>query len=98
VSVDKREENKLLIFERKGLRTICGPKIENGVYRRKYNQELDKEFNSSNALNDKQITLRWSHDQNTQRPTTKNSIQSKNKWKEKPRKTEIQVSGWGKQR
>jgi hypothetical protein len=32
----KREENQLLVFERKVLRTICGPKIENGVYRRRY--------------------------------------------------------------
>jgi hypothetical protein len=47
----KRKENQLLVFERKVLRTICGSKIENGVYRRKYNHELDKEFNSSNALN-----------------------------------------------
>jgi hypothetical protein len=30
----KREENQLLVFERNVLRTICGPKIENGVYRR----------------------------------------------------------------
>jgi hypothetical protein len=36
----KREENSLLVFERKVLRTICGPKIENGVYRRRYNHEL----------------------------------------------------------
>jgi hypothetical protein len=41
----------VLIFERKVLRTICGPKIENCVYRRRYNHELDKEFNSPNALN-----------------------------------------------
>jgi hypothetical protein len=33
----KKEENQLLVFERKVLRTICGPKIENGVYRRRYN-------------------------------------------------------------
>jgi hypothetical protein len=36
----KREENQLLVFERKVLRTICGPKIENGVFRRRYNNEL----------------------------------------------------------
>jgi hypothetical protein len=42
----KREENQLLDFEKKVLRTICGPKIKNCVYRRRYNQELDKEFNS----------------------------------------------------
>jgi hypothetical protein len=47
----KREENQLLVFERKVFRTICGPKIENGVYRRRYKHELDKEFNSPNALN-----------------------------------------------
>jgi hypothetical protein len=47
----KREETQLLVFERKVLRTICGPKIENGVYRRRNNHELDKEFNSPNAPN-----------------------------------------------
>jgi hypothetical protein len=41
----------LLVFERKVLRTIFYPKIENSVYRRRYNHELDKEFNSPNALN-----------------------------------------------
>jgi hypothetical protein len=68
-----REENQLLVFERKVLRTICGPKIENGVYRRRYNHELDKEFDSHE---DKQIALRWSHDQKTRRTTTKSFIQS----------------------
>jgi hypothetical protein len=47
----KREENQLLVFERKVLRTKCGSNIEYGVYRRRYNHELDKEFNSPNALN-----------------------------------------------
>jgi hypothetical protein len=47
----KREENQLLEFERKVLRTIYGPKIENGVYRRRCNHELDKEFDSPNAPN-----------------------------------------------
>jgi hypothetical protein len=35
VGVDQREENQLLVFERKVFRTICGPKIENGVYMRR---------------------------------------------------------------
>jgi hypothetical protein len=39
----KMEENQLLVFERKVLRTICGLKIENGVYRRRYNHELERE-------------------------------------------------------
>jgi hypothetical protein len=47
----KREKNQFLVFEKKVFRTICGPQIENGVYRRKYNHELDKEFDSPNALN-----------------------------------------------
>jgi hypothetical protein len=47
----KREGNQLLVFETKVLRTICCPEIENGVYRRRYNHELDKEFDSPNALN-----------------------------------------------
>jgi hypothetical protein len=47
----KREENQLLVFERKVLRTICGPKIANGVYRRRYNHELDRKFDSPNTLN-----------------------------------------------
>jgi hypothetical protein len=44
----KREENQLLVFERKVLRTICGPKIENGVNRRRYNYD---NFDSPNVLN-----------------------------------------------
>jgi hypothetical protein len=47
---------------------------------------------------DKQIARRWSHDQKTRRPTTKSSIQSQTQRKEKSRKTEIQVGGWGEQR
>jgi hypothetical protein len=47
----KKEENQLLVFERKVLRTICDPKIENGVYRRRYNYELEREFDSPNTLN-----------------------------------------------
>jgi hypothetical protein len=45
----KKEENQLLVFERKVLQTICGPKIENGVYRTRCNHELDKKFDSPNA-------------------------------------------------
>jgi hypothetical protein len=91
----KREENQLLVFERKVLRTICYPKIENAVYiyRRKYNHELDKEFNSPNALNVTNTSrLRyaiWSHDKKTPRPNTKSSIQSQTQCKEKSKKTVI---------
>jgi hypothetical protein len=47
----KRKENPLLVFERKVLRTICGPNIENAGHRRRYKHELEKEFDSPNALN-----------------------------------------------
>jgi hypothetical protein len=81
----KREENQLLVFERKVLRTICGSKIVNRVYRRRYNHKLDKVLIIPNAL------------QKTRRPTTKSSIQSQTQWNEKSRKTEIQVGGWSEQ-
>jgi hypothetical protein len=47
----KREENQLLVFERKVLRTISGPIVENGVYRRRYKFELDREFDNSTVIN-----------------------------------------------
>jgi hypothetical protein len=48
----KKEENQLLAFETKVLRTsICCPKFENSVYRRRYNHKLGEESDSPNALN-----------------------------------------------
>jgi hypothetical protein len=41
--------------------------------RRRYNHELDKEC--PKFYENKQIAIRWSHDQKTRRPTTKSSIQ-----------------------
>jgi hypothetical protein len=46
----KREENRLLVFERKILRTIYGQKIVDGVYRSRYNFNIDREFNSPNVI------------------------------------------------
>jgi hypothetical protein len=46
----KREENRLLVFERKVFRTICCPKLVNGVFRSRCNFELDREFNSPNVI------------------------------------------------
>jgi hypothetical protein len=72
----KRAEKQLLLFERKILRTICGPKIENGVYRRRYNHELEREFDSPNVLNvTKTNRLRYAGQKN-RRHTTKSSFQS----------------------
>jgi hypothetical protein len=44
VGADKREENRLLVFQREVLRTIYGNTIE------MYNFELNREFNSSNII------------------------------------------------
>jgi hypothetical protein len=46
----------LLVFEKKVHQTICDPKFENAVYMSRYNHELDKEFNSPNALNALNVT------------------------------------------
>jgi hypothetical protein len=61
----KREENQLLVFERKVLRTICGPIC---VYKRKYNHKLDKEFDSPNALNATKISRMRYADHMIKRP------------------------------
>jgi hypothetical protein len=85
----KREENQLLVFKRKVLRTICGPKIEIGFYRRRYKYELDKEFDSPNALNvTKTSRLRYAG----------HMIRRPEDLSKKSKKTEIQMGGWGEQR
>jgi hypothetical protein len=97
----KREENQLLVFERKVLRTICGPKIENGVYRRRYNHELKREIDSPNVLNvTKTSRLRYAGHMNRRSEDLpqKALFRAKPHWKKKSRKTEIQVGGWGQQR
>jgi hypothetical protein len=95
----KREENQLLVFERKVLRTIYGPKIENGVYRRRYNHELDKEFDSPNALNvTKTSRLRYAFHMIKRPEDLPQRAYSQIQSKEKSRKTAIQVGAWAEQR
>jgi hypothetical protein len=68
-----REENRLLVFERKVLRTIYGPKIVDGVYRSRYNIE----FNSPNVigvLKVNRLRYDWAHDKRCRRPTTDSSV------------------------
>jgi hypothetical protein len=97
----KREENQLLVFERKVFRTICGSKIENGVYRRRYIYELDKEFDSPNAPNiAKTSSLRYAAymiRRPEDLPQRAPDSSSQTQWNEKSRKTEIQVGGWDEQ-
>ena len=46
----KKDESLLLSFERKVLRTIFGAKLENGIYRRRYNFELEREYGEPNII------------------------------------------------
>jgi hypothetical protein len=87
-------------FERKVLRTICVPKIENGVYRRRYNLKLDRDFDSPNAVNVmKTSRLRYAGHMIRRPEDLPQKLYSEpSQWKEKSRKTEIQVGGYGEQR
>jgi hypothetical protein len=49
VDADKKGR-RLLVFERKVLRTIYGPNIVDGVYKSRYNFELVRKFNSPRAI------------------------------------------------
>ena len=46
----KKDENLLLSFERKVLRTIFGAKLEDGRHRRRYNFELEQDFGEPNII------------------------------------------------
>jgi hypothetical protein len=46
MGVDQKGEDQLVMFERKVLRTICDPKLENGVYEGRHNFELQMECDS----------------------------------------------------
>jgi hypothetical protein len=51
VGVDQKGGKPIARIWEEGSPNDMRPKIENGVYRRRYNHELDKEFDSPNALN-----------------------------------------------
>jgi hypothetical protein len=74
-----------------------GPKQENGVFGRRYNFELEKEFDSSFAINVVKTNrlVRWSHDRNTRTTTTEGYFECKTAMNKATRKTEIQAGGWG---
>ena len=46
----KKEEQALLIFERKILRRICGPKCENGEWKSRTNRELEEMSKGENIV------------------------------------------------
>jgi hypothetical protein len=97
----KKEENQFLVFERKVLRTICGPKIENGVYRRRYNHELEREFDSPNVLNvTKTSRLRYAGHIITEDSKTyhKKLYSEPTQLEGEIKEDRIQVGGWGEQR
>ena len=56
----KSDEQLLCTFEHKVLRTILGAKWENGILRRRYNSELDREFGHPNIVAQVKVNrLRW---------------------------------------
>ena len=56
----KADENLLLVFERKVLRTIFGAIQENGVFRRRFNFELQRDYGEANIIAIiKTNRLRW---------------------------------------
>ena len=54
------DESKLLCFERRVLRTIFGGLREDGVFRRRYNHELERDFGEQNVVGVVKLNrLRW---------------------------------------
>jgi hypothetical protein len=53
VKIELKEtiNNRLMVFEREVLRKIFGPNNENGIWRIKTNQELDKIIKYKNIIN-----------------------------------------------
>jgi uncharacterized protein (DUF2225 family) len=47
---DEEEEKALLIFERKILRRIYGPKYENGEWKNRMNRELEETSKGENIV------------------------------------------------
>jgi hypothetical protein len=46
----KKDEQVLLVFERKIFRRICGPKCENGEWKSRTNRELEKMSKGENTV------------------------------------------------
>jgi len=60
-ALTKKEEQALLIFERKILRRICGPKCENGEWKSRKNRELEEMSKGENIVKwIKDQTISWS--------------------------------------
>ena len=56
----EKDASLLRVFERKVLRTIFGPINENGVFRRRYNHELEAIYGKPDIISDiKRNRLRW---------------------------------------
>jgi hypothetical protein len=80
--LSKREENEFLVFGRKVLRTICGPKQENGVRRRSNNFELERECYAGHMI-------RRPEDLPMKAIFLSKIARNETVWK-----TEVQVGGW----
>ena len=49
-TLTKKEEQDVLIFERKIFRTICGPEYENGEWKGRTNRELEQMSKGENKV------------------------------------------------
>lgn len=58
--LNKKEENKLIVFENRVLRKIFGPILENGEWRRRHNIEIRNQYNDYDIIAQiKSRRLRW---------------------------------------
>ena len=53
--------NRLMVFERKILRKMFGPTYENGYWRIKTNQELDKIIKNNKLRQSAKVRMVWSY-------------------------------------
>jgi hypothetical protein len=59
-NIGKVEENKLVTWERKILRKICGPICENGIWKRRWNNQIIEIFKSPDIVATiRSNRLRW---------------------------------------
>jgi len=74
--------NRLMIFERKVLRKIFGPNNENGIWRIKTNQELDKIITRKNIINfirAQRLGMAWSHWKDARNKNGQSNIKKTNR-------------------
>jgi hypothetical protein len=86
-----------MVFERKVLRQIFGPTNENGIWRIKTNQELDKiikRINIINFIRAQRLGMAWSHWKDARNKNGQSNILLETHFKKANRKTKDTLGGW----